>query len=152
MVRHVGVRQYKEQIVLRPYAVTTVGLLKGSEPIEAIPVATPPQDLGEMIFRVLDNSGNVVPHPSDFTASDEPLQRAIGIKSLRTFYKSAAYCSIAEDEGEYEIVPYRKILRSQGEVGIDEAKQLLHRPSAEDLGRAVQYALKIADEAEPQPR
>ena len=149
-MKSVTINCFKGRVIIEPYTKTTAGVLIGTGAIDVVPIEIPHEELGVMVRRALARTFPVVPHPTDFSNLADPVLKIAGVKSWSAFSKNSSTCSISTDNEHYEIVPYRKFGKRGGEVGIVEAKRILHNPSNEELGQAIQEALKVSAEAEPQ--
>lgn len=149
-MRTIVVSRFRGRIFVQSYAISTAGVCIATEFIETMPSDISPNELAVSARRMFSHSISGVPHPTDFKKVAEPLLKVAGVKSWATFGNNSDSCSVSEIDGSYEIIPERKFKRQGAKTGVVESKRILNNPLDDELGQAIQTALKVSAEAEPQ--
>jgi len=149
MANFVAVHFFKGKIFVHTHSLATTGIWIGTENVDVVS-NVPFQELGTLVRRMLSKSVSGVPHTTDYKKPTEALLKLANVKNWCTFGNNSDSCSIAEENGCFEIIPERKYRKQGAKTGILNAKRTLNNPSDEELGQATQEALEISAEAEAQ--
>ena len=98
----------KDMIVYVPTVVRTeAGFYMGREPVAVVPV-TNTDALWRAFRDVMEKGNETAPTPKRNAFPAPVLPKYAGAKSWAAFMKGASEWAINEDNGNYDIVPYRK--------------------------------------------
>lgn len=100
------------KIFLHASSETTAGVWILDEPVMAAEPADASQ-LGQQIIDALNGSKEKVPHPTTWKGLFDPILHLAGVKSFKTFLKSAKCVGIESDAGRVSFIPTKNL-------GVDE--------------------------------
>jgi hypothetical protein len=134
----------KGKIILYPSSKTNQGVWILSEPVCAIESDKSPNEIGEILLKVISESKSNVDHPAEWTAHFEPVLKLAGVKSLNTFNKSAK-CVEIDSEGEKIVLyPTVNLGASEGFEPIDNLKVTVPVIEQDSLGSALLKAIECS--------
>jgi hypothetical protein len=133
------------------YFVVTIHSCDGSEPcvsagpVEALPLATSQEDLGNAIIRGLRRTTHNFPYPANkeqWAQITAPLLSAAGCKSWSAFAKLASDLRVNQTGEQIQVLPCIREKTSFAPVADREGQ--LKAPSTEEIGRVVATELEFA--------
>jgi hypothetical protein len=106
-MRSAAVYALRDRILIHPWQRTSAGLSISSEPYAALPPEVGDQQLGERLLAVLSVSGQMVPHPENWTGFSKPRLDAAGVTSERAFQTNAQSVTVEWQDDVLHFEPTR---------------------------------------------
>lgn len=142
--REVCIYERRGSLFVRTCLQTEVGLWLEQGPCKMLPSSAEPTVIGEAARDALARSGKTIPHPTEWKSVDEdnPILELAGIKRWSTFRKGARALGVSLYDDRIELIPSE----NEGSEGFgpltDDALRLAPDASAEELGTAINEALR----------
>ena len=146
MKRSANISQRRGQIIVHPWAFTTMGVLVASEPYRVLSGGVSNEDLGDAVLRALAEAGETILHPAQdqWDAVSQSFLNAAGVASWRAYMKGARSCDADRSGDDIVIKPSRN--DGRGFEGIKGAEVRIPNNSvAEVVGRAARQALDMSE-------
>jgi hypothetical protein len=125
--------RFTDRLVLHSRAQTPAGFYIACEPYLTLPRDATAEEVGRAVQSVLNGFRADIPQPSNFKQNTADFIRGVGAKSQKKLQESSIFCSIREQDGKLEFIPYHNggtSGDSQGFQPIAGAKILLASDSA----------------------
>ena len=133
-------------LFLVPALQTEDGLWIEQGPCATLASESHPAAIGQAVLETLSHSGEIIPHPTDWTSVDEdsPVLQAAGIKRWNSFQKGARSMDIGLYGEKLTLTPTRNV----GSEGFDHLSDDVLLPAtatATEVGQAVNQALTLCE-------
>ncbi len=119
---------------------TSTGIGVATEPYQVLSSSVSPTELGEAIYRALNDSRENIPHPVDWKALAFPRLAAAGVKTEAAFQKKSALVTALFDGVILSVTPHRNGGKTGNEKGfhpISECEARVMEAAAEAAGTAI---------------
>jgi hypothetical protein len=135
----------KNGIVYVPTNVKTeAGFYMHAEPVAVVPAANT-DALWRAFHNVMEEGNKIVPTPKRDAFPPPVLPKYAGEKSWSAFMKGASYWAINKDNGNYDILPYRKDPEGGGWVA--DRKRISQFPPGTTSEQVIERMIKIIQTA-----
>ena len=133
------------------YFIVTIHGCDGSEPcisagpVQALPLATSHEDLGNAVIQGLRRTTHNFPYPASkerWAQVTAPLLSAAGCKSWSAFAKLASDLRVNQTEEQFQVLPC--VRQKTSFAPVPDRELQLEAPSAEELGCVVATELAFA--------
>jgi hypothetical protein len=122
---------------------TTVGLRIASPPFIKMALDVEPEQLVNNLFIALDKSGNIVPHPKDWKASEKEFNKNLEIKTKKAFYMGSKCCGVSEQDNTIVLSPTVRVGNMGSFIHSPESDVNVSRSeSADKIFEAIQEAFE----------
>jgi hypothetical protein len=129
------------KVVVVPLSQTTAGVWISGEPVGSFA----PEDalsMGQAVLAALRASKSRIPHPRDWTGHFDPVLKAAGARSRKSFMASARHVAIEMEDGRVALQPSRNLGDRGGFEGCGDAR--LAHAAPEPVGAALILAFRDA--------
>ena len=101
-------------VLVHPSSRTTDGVWLVSEPCVRLSSDCSDVEMGNALLAALEESKLSVPHPTQWKGILQPLLSAAGVKSWKTFAKSAVCVEVEAQDSRVELIPTQNLGSDDG--------------------------------------
>jgi hypothetical protein len=147
MKKLAGVMLRQSKFYVHPYDRADSGVYLVVGPVQVLAATVSSLALGEAVHDALRLGKDGVPHPTDWSARPDVMQKAVGVRSAAAVARGARVCEVFRSDSEVEITPM-KPHGSRGAFEFDPGRKVVlpAETAAEELGQTVRRILEECEQ------
>jgi hypothetical protein len=102
-----SVISWPDRFLVHAVSTTTAGIGVAAEPYLVLQRTASNEELGAAIENALSRSKIDVPHPTSWAGIEKPMLKAVGVRSMAQFMRSAKECAVARHDLKFHFSPSR---------------------------------------------
>lgn len=107
MNKRASAYKLRDRFLVHTDQITTAGVWLAAPKYVSLRLDTPAQEVGKALLSALEDSGQTVPHPTQWAGLSKPRLDAAGVKSEAAFHKGTQLVTVLRSQMETEIRPTR---------------------------------------------
>lgn len=139
------VYERKGRLIVQPSSKTTAGIWILQEPVLSTSADADAGEVGALVRQALESSQADVPHPTRWAGLVQPLLKAAGVRSYKTFVNGARGIDVYQEGETISFTPFRNLGHKEGFEPISEKELESKSPGAAEIGRLVRQCLVTAE-------
>jgi hypothetical protein len=141
MNKRASAYKLRDRFLVQTDQITTAGVWLAAPEYVCLGLDSPAEEIGKAFLSALEDSGQIVPHPTKWAGLAKPRLDAAGVKSEAAFQKGTQLVTVLRSQMETEIQPTRNGGASGDNRGFHDLPnktiRLSNQASALEVGQAI---------------